>query len=98
MSRLPNSDQLILDLRKLQDYCLSPTHPRGRHKARVFREALGLTGDDAVWFRDTLLAAAKSADAIELDSDALGQRWRVDVAIARQDRRVMVRTLWIVPI
>ena len=96
MSRLPNSDQLVLELRKLQDYCLSATHPRGRHKARVFREALGLTRDDAGWLRDSLLDAAKGTDAEKLDSDAMGQRWRVDVAIARQDRRVMVRTLWIV--
>ena len=58
MSRLPNSDQLILDLRKLQDYCLSATHPRGKHKARVFREALGLTGESAEWLRATLLDAA----------------------------------------
>jgi hypothetical protein len=46
--------------------------------------------------RDSLLDAVKGADAEKLDSDAKGQRWRVDVAIARQDRRVMIRTLWIV--
>ena len=96
MARLPNSDQLVLELRKLQDYCLSATHPRGRHKARVFRDALGLSRDDAGWLRDRLLDAAKGADAEELDSDAMGQRWRIDVAISRQDRRVVVRTLWIV--
>ncbi len=95
MSALPNSDQHILDLHKLKDYCLSASHPRGRHKARVFREALGLAADDAEWLRDRLLEAVKGADAEKLDSDAMGQRWRVDVAITRHDRRAVVRTLWI---
>src|SRR5947207_10501262 len=86
MSALANSDQHILDLRKLKDYCLSASHPRGRHKARVFREALGLTADDAKWLRDRLIEAVRGADAEKLDSDAMGQRWRADVAITRHDR------------
>jgi Domain of unknown function (DUF6883) len=44
---LPNPDQAVLDIRKIEDYCLNPLHPRGRHKARVFREALDLQRDDA---------------------------------------------------
>jgi hypothetical protein len=39
---LPNGENAILDLRKLEDYCLSTEHARGRHKARVFRDALGV--------------------------------------------------------
>lgn len=36
-----------VDMAKLRDYCLSETHLRGRHKARVFRARLGLTVRDA---------------------------------------------------
>ncbi|MGP0066701.1 MAG: DUF6883 domain-containing protein [Isosphaeraceae bacterium] len=36
----PNSDQAEVDLRKLSEYCLSSTHPVGKHKAAVFRAAL----------------------------------------------------------
>ena len=46
---LPNGDRAIVDIRKLADYCLNPSHPRGRHKARVFRQAAGLQQDDAAW-------------------------------------------------
>jgi hypothetical protein len=53
-TRLPHGDEAILDIRKIKDYCLSPSHPRGRHKARVFREALDLQRRDAVWLRDAL--------------------------------------------
>jgi hypothetical protein len=95
MPRLPHSDELILDLRKIEDYCLSPTHPRGRHKARVFREALGLARIDSRWLRSVLLEAAAAADAIELEPNPMGRRWRVDVPIARHDRRAVVRMLWL---
>jgi hypothetical protein len=59
---LPNRNEAVLDIRKIEDYCLSPSHPRGRHKARVFREALDLDRNDASWLRDVLLEAARSGE------------------------------------
>jgi hypothetical protein len=50
MPVLPNAASAIFDIRKLEDYCLDPSHPRGRHKARVFRDALGLSRQDAAGF------------------------------------------------
>jgi uncharacterized protein DUF6883 len=70
--RLPHGDQAILDKRKIEDYCLNPSHPRGRHKARVFREALDLQRSDASWLRDALLEAARSAEAFQDGEDAWG--------------------------
>lgn len=98
MAGLPNSNQLILDLRKIEDYCLSLIHPRGRHKARVFREALGLTQSDARWLQGALREAARHAEAIELRADAMGRRWRIDIPITRHGLHAVVRTLWIVRI
>jgi ribosomal protein L16/L10AE len=68
--RLPDGDRGIVDVRKLEDYCLSPEHPRGRHKARVFLEALGLTRNDANWLRSMLLEAARRDAARQLETDA----------------------------
>jgi hypothetical protein len=96
MARLPNSEQAILDIRKIEDYCLDPDHPRGRHKARVFREALGIGRSDAFWLRKALLDAARSDEAVEVVTDTFGSRWRVDVRIARHGKSVVVRTAWIV--
>ena len=95
-SRLPHRDRAILDIRKIEDYCLNPSHPRGRHKARVFREALDLQRSDAAWFRDALLEAARSGEAFQLASDAWGIHWRLDATIRRQGKRAVVRTIWIV--
>jgi hypothetical protein len=72
MMRLPHSDEAILDIRKIEDYCLNPSHPRGRHKARVFREALDLERGDAAWLRDVLLETARSGKALQVAEDALG--------------------------
>jgi hypothetical protein len=95
MTRLPHSDRAILDLRKIEDYCLNPEHPRGRHKARLFLDALGIRRIDAAWLRAVLLAAVRDNEAFQLSTDALGSRWRVDVPLARHERRVVVRTIWI---
>ena len=70
--RLPHSAEAILDIRKIEDYCLSPSHPRGRHKARVFREALDLQRSDAAWLRNILLEAACSSEASQVAADAWG--------------------------
>ena len=56
--RMPNPGSAVVDVEKLRDYCLNPSHPRGRHKARVFLATLGLTADHAEELRDSLLAAA----------------------------------------
>ena|ERR1700730_3249760 len=95
-TRLPHSDRAILDVRKLKDYCLSPSHPRGRHKARVFREALDLQRSDAAWLRDALLEAACSGEAAHLATDTWGNHWRLDVTIGRHGKNAVVRTIWIV--
>jgi len=86
MPRLPYGEQAILDIRKLEDYCLDATHPRGRHKARVFQDALGIGRSDGRWLRALLLQGVREKDATQLTADTFGRRWRVDVPIARHQR------------
>ena len=96
VARLPNGGRARVDIRKLREYFLNPAHPRGRHKARVFREALGLTQGDAPELRSSILKAATMETAQELGRDVWGQRLRVDFAISRQNRRAVIRTIGIV--
>lgn len=93
---LPRAEHALADPAKLRDYCLSPTHPRGRHKARVFRAALGLQQSDAAWLRDAILAAVRTAPAALDAVDGHGERWRVDLALTRGGRTAIVRTWWLV--
>jgi Domain of unknown function (DUF6883) len=94
--QLPNGDRAVVDLAKLRDYCLNPTHPRGRHKARVFASVLGLTADHAEELRVVLLAAAVSNDAVATDADDYGQRYEMDVRITGPAAEGWVRTGWII--
>ena len=95
-TNLPNPNEAVVDIRKIEDYCLSSSHPRGRHKARVFREALDLQRSDAGWLRDVLLEAARSGEASQIATDSWGTQWRLDAAVTRQDKSVVIRTIWIV--
>ncbi|WP_366526214.1 DUF6883 domain-containing protein [Bradyrhizobium sp.] len=93
---LPNGSRAIVDTRKIEDYCLNSAHPRGRHKARVFRDALDLERGDALWLRDALLAAALSHEAVQTSADRWGTYWRVDILLRRHEKRSVVRTIWII--
>jgi hypothetical protein len=96
MTHLPNSDRAVLDLRKLRDYCLDLSHPRGRHKARVFQKVVGIGRGDAAWLRDVILLGVRQMEAIKLGTDRFGTRWRVDVPLTGQGKNGVIRTIWIV--
>lgn len=85
-----------MEIRKLRDYCLSPEHPRGRHKARVFASALGLTVDDFRELRRALLAAALSEEALVAEEDEYGQRYMLDFEMSTEMGSAVVRSGWMV--
>ena len=93
---LPNADRAEVDLRKLREYCLSPTHPVGKHKAVVFRAALGMTTDDAEVFREKILRAAIEEEAVFERADEFGDRYRLDFEVMATSGGVLVRSAWII--
>ena len=95
--RLPNALAAQIELRKIRDYCLSPQHPRGRNKARVFRATLGLEQRDAAWLEAAIRTAVIDAEAVRESTDDYGARWRVDLLLQRRGRFALVRTVWQVP-
>ena len=96
MAKLPNAENAIVEVRKLRDYCLSPDHPRGRHKARVFASALGLTAEDAEEVREALLSAALSGEADPAQEDEFGKRYVLDFEMKTGAGTATVRSGWIV--
>lgn len=94
--KLPNGVRAVVDIAKLRDYCLNPEHLRGRHKARVFAAALGLTADNAEDLRDALLGAAATQDATASEQDDYGQRYVVDFIMKGPSGQAQVRSTWIV--
>jgi hypothetical protein len=94
--KLPNADRAFVDVAKLRDYCLSPTHPVGKHKARVFASVLGLTDADAAELRLALLEAARTLDVVTGEQDDYGQRYTLDLILAGPAGQATVRSTWIV--
>ena len=94
--KLPNADNAVIDLKKLKGYCLNLEHPRGKHKARVFRSLLGITQDDAETLRRKILEGILRNNCLAGESDIYGARYSVDILIDLRGRRAPVRTTWIV--
>jgi hypothetical protein len=92
--KVPNPEQAVVDIAKLRDYSLSPTHKEGKHKARVFAAALGITENDADWLRSVLLAAVRRHDCVFGRKTSFGQRYIVDFPVTRADKRAQVRSVW----
>lgn len=94
--KLPSGGSALIDIAKLRDYCLNPNHPRGRHKARVFRAALGITALEAGELVDALATAARHGDAVIGASDTFGVRYIIDFGLKREGRSALVRSCWII--
>lgn len=89
---------IVVDVAKLRDYCLSDSHPRGRHKARVFRSRLGLIQADAELLRVTLLDAARSCqgDLRRTGIDHFGERYMLELRMSTTAGTATIRSSWIV--
>jgi hypothetical protein len=94
--RLPNFQDAFIDLAKLTDYVLDPEDPRGRHKARVFRSALGISKANASELKRLLLEALAHLEAVQGELDFYGQRYVVDCKIVTDAGEATVRTAWII--
>jgi hypothetical protein len=85
---IPNAEKAFIDTRKLEEYCLSTHHPRGKHKARVFAKH-GITEPSLL--RQALLDAVLS---VELRSVVHGPHGSIYV-LEFGWRDVWIRSVWI---
>ncbi len=94
--KLPAGKNAVVDIAKLRDYCLSATHPRGRHKARVFAATFGFTAADTDVLRHALLNAAINGEAAAGERDDYGQRYVLDFELSGPKGKATVRSSWII--
>ena len=90
---LPNSDQAVVDMQKLTNYCLNPAHSDEQHKAYVFQSALRIELEHAVELRDALLQAVKNYDAVPGKSNRHGQKYVIDFPMTRFEKLAVVRSV-----
>ena len=94
--KLPNPQNLVIDLHKLRGYCLNPDDRRGQHKARLFASILGITEENAEELANILRLTALSHEANLGELDQYGQRYTVDFSLTRQGNTALIRSCWIV--
>ncbi|MBE9078457.1 hypothetical protein IQ241_14320 [Romeria aff. gracilis LEGE 07310] len=91
--KLPNGEAAVIPMEKLTGYCLNPNHPSGKHKARVFASALGITAENAGDLQELIAEAAIEGEVIQQDRTEFGQLYKVDWTIPGQVP-IVLRTLW----
>ena len=92
---IPFGDRAEVSIQKLRDYCLNPLHDEGKHKARVFASALGMSAADAEALRVLLLEAVRTKNAQLAYRDSYGQRYSLDFEVAWHGKRAILRSGWI---
>ena len=93
---IPGGSRAVIERRKLEEYCLSSEHPRGKHEARVFRSAIGITADGAAELELRIRDALELAPCVPGVEDRFGRRYIVDFRWERETKSAMIRTAWII--
>lgn len=91
---MPGAELALVPWDKLFGYCLNPTHPQGRHKARVFRASLGMKQEDAERLRGLILEGVRHHEAHLQGSTPHGDRYVVDLPLMGLHAQVWLRTVW----
>jgi hypothetical protein len=94
--KLPNGDRAVIPIAKLLGYCLNPNHPKGKHKARVFKSVLGITADNVEPLVQLIQLAAVQGEVVQARTTDFGQEFKLDWVIPDHDE-FQLRTIWIIP-
>ena len=80
---------------KIEGYVLDPAHPDGKHKAIVFKSALGFEQSDWEMLRTSINAELPYNEAIEGKTDKYCTRYNVTMPIMGPNGRTRdVTTAW----
>ena len=94
MPLLKNAALAIIDPRKFTAYCLNHMSEDGRHKARVFKTALGYDLSNHHELIDAIRKGILKASAEYVREQPGGTMWRVDLEIVGPAGAAIVRTGW----
>jgi len=85
--------QVRIDSRKFIEYALNPQHPRGSHKAWLFKKLLGYTKANYAFLEKQIENQVLNGEAIAGKLDQRGQRYTVDIVIqGTEGQTAVVRT------
>ena len=94
--KLPNGDRATINMRKLRHYALDPRHPHGRHHARLFRDLLKLSADDAPRLAAWLRRLAASHDVTLGKPSPFGQKYELRAQWQEGNASYTVLSVWMI--
>lgn len=92
--KLPGADRVEIDDRKVRGYLLSPTHPVGRFKARVFA-ALGFDATNAELFVAEIRRIVETGEIDETEDTSFGRKYTVRGKLRGPTGATQILTVWI---
>jgi hypothetical protein len=93
--RLPNGDLAQLG-DKLDRYVLNLEHPKGKDKAVLFKNRLGITLRNKEILENALLEAAMSSDAVVYKQDQYGTQYDIKFLLTTEVGRSLILSCWII--
>ena len=94
--KLPNGAQAIIPEGKLEDYCLNPFHPDGKHKAKLFEKALGITQENSIELEKLVLQVAQAGEITKEQENVFGKMYRVEHEVEGLNQKEALCTLWVI--
>jgi hypothetical protein len=93
--KLPNSDQAQLG-DKLECYVLNPQHPKGKDKAALFKNRLGITLENKEILEKALLDVAIKQEATVYKQDQYGTQYDIKFSMTTEVGTSLVISCWII--
>lgn len=96
MGKLPQAEKAIIDVEKLCEYLLSPSHPVGRFKA-VFFEKYGYNAETWQSLQQSLRKLILTQDVHEVIETKYGEKYIVEGFIeGKTGGSVKIVTVWVI--
>jgi hypothetical protein len=93
-NRIPGSESATVGDDRIVTYVLNEEHPKGKHKARVFK-ALGYTSANADVFTEVILSQVATVEGeFKKDNKYGGENWEAVVQLPTTTGEVDLPTYW----
>jgi hypothetical protein len=93
--KLPNGDQAQIG-DKLERYVLNPQHPKGKDKATLFKNRLGITLENKEILENILLEVAINQEATVYKQDQYGTQYDIKFLMTTEVGTSLVISCWII--
>jgi hypothetical protein len=95
MMKLPNGSQAQLG-DKLERYVLNPQHPKGKDKAALFKNRLGITLENKEILENILLDVVINHESIIYKQDEYGIQYDIKFLMTTEVGKSLVISCWMI--